>query len=293
MISTSSRFSIPCLTTALAVISCPACFAVPVAESDFNTDSEGWLVAGDSASASPTYFATGGNPTGFVRGTDLAVGGVWTWDAPAKFLGDKSGSYGFPLTYDLRMRGNGSLFDDSDVTLNGGGLSLHFDQTASVPADVAWTSYSVVLSESAPWRVGSLSGPIATQADVQAVLTNLTRLQIRGEFITGPDNGDLDNVVLNGLPEPASGDFDNDGDIDGRDFLRWQRGGSPTPFSADDLADWQAEYNGGGPFTSALRLPPSALKVAVPEPGAVMLLSPAVASTFVLMRSCRKRKMVA
>lgn len=41
---------------------------------------------------------------------------------------------------------------------------------------------------------------------------------------------------------PLLGDFDGDGDVDGRDFLVWQRGGSPTPFSASDLAMWRANY---------------------------------------------------
>ncbi len=44
---------------------------------------------------------------------------------------------------------------------------------------------------------------------------------------------------------PATGDFDGDGDVDGRDFLFWQRGGSPMPFSGDDLALWQEEYGEG------------------------------------------------
>jgi hypothetical protein len=39
------------------------------------------------------------------------------------------------------------------------------------------------------------------------VLGDLRRLRIRGEFITGPDDGDLDNVVLTGrsavVPEPS------------------------------------------------------------------------------------------
>jgi hypothetical protein len=35
------------------------------------------------------------------------------------------------------------------------------------------------------------------------------------------------------------GDFDNDGDVDGRDFLAWQR--NPN---LGDLADWQSSYNG-------------------------------------------------
>ncbi len=67
----------------------------------------------------------------------------------------------------------------------------------------------------------------------------------------------LDDILI-GLIGPAtvSGDFDGDGDVDGRDFLVWQRGGSPNPLSAADLADWQTGYSAGTPVGS----------VAVPEP---------------------------
>ena len=58
------------------------------------------------------------------------------------------------------------------------------------------------------------------------------------------------------FPPADPGDFDEDGDVDGRDFLIWQRGGSPLPLSATDLADWQNGYGAGG--LSALS--------AVPEP---------------------------
>ncbi|GAG24044.1 unnamed protein product, partial [marine sediment metagenome] len=36
-----------------------------------------------------------------------------------------------------------------------------------------------------------------SQADIQTVLSDLTQLRIRGEFVVGFDSGDLDNVVLN------------------------------------------------------------------------------------------------
>ena len=58
------------------------------------------------------------------------------------------------------------------------------------------------------------------------------------------------------------GDFDVDGDIDGRDFLAWQRGESPNPFSAGDLADWQNYYGA----------PPLVASTAVPETGTLVLL---------------------
>jgi pimeloyl-ACP methyl ester carboxylesterase len=69
------------------------------------------------------------------------------------------------------------------------------------------------------------------------------------------------NILAN--LNPASADFDDDGDVDGRDFLVWQRGGSPDSFSAGDLSLWQSQY--GNP---ALNVD----AVAVPEPGATELV---------------------
>jgi hypothetical protein len=62
---------------------------------------------------------------------------------------------------------------------------------------------------------------------------------------------------VEGLP----GDFDMDTDVDGHDFLLWQRGLSPSPLSATDLADWRSNF--GAP------LPPA---TAVPEPTALNLV---------------------
>ncbi|TWU28279.1 hypothetical protein [Bythopirellula polymerisocia] len=51
-------------------------------------------------------------------------------------------------------------------------------------------------------------------------------------------------------------DFDGDGDVDGRDFLLWQRGGSPAELGPADLALWQAQYASvGGAPPSATRVP--------------------------------------
>jgi fibronectin-binding autotransporter adhesin len=53
------------------------------------------------------------------------------------------------------------------------------------------------------------------------------------------------------------GDFDLDGDVDGRDFLIWQRN-----TSVGDLGDWQSNY-GVGAITAS--------NIAVPEPSAIVL----------------------
>jgi GH35 family endo-1,4-beta-xylanase len=75
---------------------------------------------------------------------------------------------------------------------------------------------------------------------------------------------------------PASGDFDLDGDVDGRDFLTWQRGfGTVDATFAQgdanydgevdelDLAVWQAGYVNGEPLSA---------NTAVPEPAGLVLM---------------------
>jgi hypothetical protein len=76
--------------------------------------------------------------------------------------------------------------------------------------------------------------------------------------ITGPGTGN--DVVLIGLSSEVNGtpgDFDTDGDVDGRDFLLWQRN-----TSVGNLSDWQANYGATGPLSAA---------TAVPEPASALI----------------------
>jgi pimeloyl-ACP methyl ester carboxylesterase len=59
------------------------------------------------------------------------------------------------------------------------------------------------------------------------------------------------NILAN--LNPASADFDDDGDVDGRDFLIWQRGESPDALSAEDLSLWQSQYGSPALNTSVVR----------------------------------------
>jgi hypothetical protein len=56
------------------------------------------------------------------------------------------------------------------------------------------------------------------------------------------------------FPRFVEGDFDADGDADGPDFLSWQRGESPAPLSAADLATWRTNF-GTAPTASAIPEP--------------------------------------
>ena len=66
------------------------------------------------------------------------------------------------------------------------------------------------------------------------------------------------------VPGPK-GDFDFDGDVEGVDFLAWQRGESPSPGSDGDLAHWQANYG----IVADPAIPTS---LGVPEPTTGLLL---------------------
>ena len=65
-------------------------------------------------------------------------------------------------------------------------------------------------------------------------------------------------------PDPLlPGDFDFDSDVDGFDFLTWQRGESSDLPSTLDLADWEANYGTVEPI--------STISLAVPEPNILVL----------------------
>lgn len=70
------------------------------------------------------------------------------------------------------------------------------------------------------------------------------------------------SFLLVAPPEPT-GDFDDDGDVDGSDFLKWQRGESPAPLSVGDLELWQEGYGTSGLLAGV---------TAIPEPGAIAAL---------------------
>jgi len=77
-------------------------------------------------------------------------------------------------------------------------------------------------------------------------------------------------------PSGTPGDFDADGDVDGNDFLTWQR----TQGDASSLSDWETNFG----TTSALSA------ATVPEPGSLLLAGIAAVATWT---ACRRHRLTA
>lgn len=97
---------------------------------------------------------------------------------------------------------------------------------------------------------------IDNEADATGTITGWAYETTKGVSIVAGDVGE----------QTQAGDFDGDGDVDGRDFLAWQRGQSPNPFSAGDLTSWQTNYGVGGGLVANI-----ASVTAIPEPGSMLM----------------------
>jgi len=172
----------------------------PLAASTFDVDAEGWTVTGDAQGGTgiPTYVPSGGNPGGYISAVDDETGGLWYWQAPAKFLGDISDAYGYTLSFDLRQSALTQQRDAPDVVLKGPGGTFYYD-TPYNPGKT-WTAYTVVLSETSGWTKSD--GSVPTQAEMKALLSDVNTMQIRGEYRSAADTGDIDNVILMGVRIP-------------------------------------------------------------------------------------------
>lgn len=203
----------PTTLGALLAVLLPPALSAEVT-SQFDTTSEDWQVTSllDLGPYDPptqvlpaSYEPAGGNPGGFISSTDPDSVTFW-FDAPAKFLGNKSAYHGGTLGFDLFYQTDPANlpWEDADVLLVGAGMSLVMD-AGDRPVYDTWTPYLVSLHEDAGWRVGDLNGAPPTDAEFAQVLSSLTALRIRGEFVYGQEFSGLDNVTLSGAPVPEAG----------------------------------------------------------------------------------------
>jgi hypothetical protein len=162
---------------------------------EFNQSSEGWRLTTDTGSADPVFAAAGGDPGGCIAGRDEEIGETWYFRAPLAVLQHLPAAENGVIRFSLRQSTNvdgGFLDDDVVIIGKSGRLGYRFGR-GSAPG-TAWKRFSVRLSASAGWTWNG-GGP-ATQAQLRSVLAAPLSLEIRGEYMTGPDEGFLDNFEL-------------------------------------------------------------------------------------------------
>ncbi len=166
--------------------------------STFDAGDEAWRVEGDPVAGTFVWGATGGNPGGHIRVSDLNTGiRIW-WVAPPAFLGDQSGRYGGEIRFDrVTDRTDKRNPPDYDVSLRGNdGVLLTYAMPDDSEPGLTWTSGAVPLTE-AGWENDGTGQP-ATQAEFQAVLADLERVDILAEYTNAQETNGIDNVAYQG-----------------------------------------------------------------------------------------------
>ncbi|HEY3402543.1 MAG TPA: FG-GAP-like repeat-containing protein [Ohtaekwangia sp.] len=169
--------------------------------STFDADADGWTFLNTATTVTPTHSGSGGNPGGFISLSYSASTGVNTqsWIAPAKFLGSHVvRSLGMSLKFDLQQSHAGSNSNGTgDVRIETTSLALVYSLPVKPAVAPSWSSYSLPLDETLGWRINGTAGTLATRAQIIAVLSNISSIEIRGTYVTNATyTSAIDNVVL-------------------------------------------------------------------------------------------------
>ena len=183
------------------------------------------------------------------------------------------------------ISGGGDVFFEADVTpgtspgIEMFGGNIHFGSVANLEIEITGLTPGIEFDQLI------VSGDVTLGGTLDVLLLNSFTLT-PGQSFEIVDVGGVKNGFFNGLSEGAivgavgnvdlgisylggdgndvtllsvlPGDFDLDGDVDGRDFLVWQR----NP-GIGNLTDWQANYGAGSVSTPIF--------TQVPEPGTGMV----------------------
>ena len=182
-----------------------ATLAGPV-RSDFSHGVEGWRVIGKSKR--PTWQTVGGSSQreddGHLRVVDV-TGGYFQLEAPAKFLGDRSASFGKSFRFDLRTGRDESVLkprdalsdlENRDLEIHGRSKKIgvpvwrpeHFDR---------WATYRLKLNAAGGWhRLDLPRNPLASDQDIREVLSDVRRVLIPAEFFGNVEVVDIDRVIF-------------------------------------------------------------------------------------------------
>ncbi len=160
--------------------------AVIIAQSDFETEADGWTCVGDG---DWSWQSSGGNPSGYLLSIDPGFGLNTFAIAPQKFLGSWTSLDGHgTLSYDFQVFvGHAAPDEAPNVTISGPGGSATA-LTAAGPVDLStWARCSVPI-RAAEWTMQSGTWP--------ALIDSITKIQIDMELVGGTERSGIDNVKL-------------------------------------------------------------------------------------------------
>ncbi|MBN1806254.1 MAG: hypothetical protein JW837_13485 [Sedimentisphaerales bacterium] len=217
------------MSSKISWLGCAACAAVMYVSlfsaaqasitSTFDSGSEGWVqleinntpMTYNIIGANPVgWSSSGGNPDGHIWGNDFSDQG-WSFGAPSDYRGDKSAYYGGTIEFDLLSTPTTQpALAVSLLWLRSSSVLLIFTDTKQAPGSL-YTHYEMVLEPAEGWSAVALnpstglpSGSFApaTETDFLTTLSNLTSVEVRGDWVNGNETSRLDNFSM--VPEPAT-----------------------------------------------------------------------------------------
>ena len=175
--------------------------------SDFNEENDGWEITGGANNLN--YVSTGGNAGGYLSWADVD-GGTCYWRAPEEYALSLGAFYNGTISFDL-FNSDSDLGAAQDIVIKGPRFDLVID--AGPSPGTTWTNYSIELSTKSAWRIDSIEGALATEAEIREVLYEAQDIFIRAEYYSyyGGENGGFDNFSISktsvfAIKEATSGD---------------------------------------------------------------------------------------
>jgi hypothetical protein len=246
---------------------------------DNGTGHNAWKITDNQAS-----FPAVGNPSyvtalsGSASTTARTSG--FRFEAFARFVDDFGDDASMGLSVFLNRRAYHLMLDLDDhgdlwAYLRGGGSKK---LTAGGTGSAAYHRFVLQSSGGASVTAlfdGQPIGPDWTGIGVTATHPDIAQFGNSGEARTNRGAMAFRDVVFELAPiAPVAGDFDSDGDIDGRDFLRWQRMlGSRDDLTADANGDRVVNGADLPVWRDAFEAAPTSAGHQTPEPATVSLLA--------------------
>lgn len=184
------------IVTLLLALACVA--RISAQSSSFDSDPEGWLLAGPDpgahissppATSAATHTATG-LPAGGIVISDTFH---WTWlQAPAGYLGDRGSSYGQTISFDILINYTDGVPYPA-FALRGATHTLYYNAMLGTGT---WQTVTAPLTP-AGWRLDNYAGTTQpTEQQFRDVLADLRGIYVLVEWHTGDDLTYFDNFFF-------------------------------------------------------------------------------------------------